>query len=254
MMKSVLIFALLATAAFSAVVPDVNSKLRVHLHVDQPIKTNRIDGIVRNLIHNVINKPEVEYHLHLDELVADDEAIENFDIIDVFKDVVNGFNILTQGIQVAINRAGEGFNRIRGELSKIALPKINFPSLVEPIIQIAKVASNMIPCAQTLKNALPNLMGFARAAAANNAAEAVRQLISMLTYMPDISSKCLNKAFSIPPKVMSKIQCGADIVGLAAVVAQFIVSPANLIGTINGLRSMIELIPVTIADCTGAFK
>ena len=252
MMKSAIIFALLATVALTAVVPDVNSKLRVHLHVDQPIKTNRIDGIVRNLIHNAVNKPgvNVEYHLHLDELIAVDEPLEQ-NIID---DIVSGFSILKQGIEIAVRKTGDAFNKVKGELSKITLPKINLPAVIATTIKIAEIAQSLVPCANTLKQVLPHLIGFAKAAAANAAGEAVKNLLNMLTYMPDITSKCINKPFTIPPKVMSKIQCGADIVALAAIVTQFIMAPANIIHNISGLKSMIELIPTTYADCTGAFQ
>ena len=261
-MKSVIIFALLATVALSAVVPDVSNKLHVHLHIDQPIKTNRIDGIVRNLIHNAINKPEVEYHLHLDELVAEDEefeteftiedeALEDFNIGGAIK---KGVNVLKNGIQGAINKAKGAFNKIKHEIAKIHLPAVKLPKILTPVIQIAKIVSKLVPCAMTIKNAIPSLVSFAKAVAANKAADAVEQLMNVLKYMPDISSKCLNKPFNIPSKVMNKIQCAADIVALAAVVGEFIVNPVNVINTINGIRSLIDLIPKAVSDCTGAFK
>lgn len=258
MMKSAIIFALLATVALTAVVPDANSKFHVHLHIDQPVKTTKMGGIVRNLIQSTINKPNVELHLHVDEFVLDDEALEDFNIKDIIKDigkeVTKGFNILKQGIQVAMDKAKTAFDKVKSDISKIQLPKINLPAVIATTIKIAEIASKLIPCATTLKNVLPNLIGFAKAAAANSAGEAVQQLLAMLRYMPEITDKCLNKPFNIPPNVMSKIQCGADIVALAAIVAQFIMAPANIIGNINGLKSMIELIPTTISDCTGAFK
>lgn len=262
-MKALLV-ALFVTAAVAASLDNV----QLHFHINKPVSDTRLKGLVNNLVNSVIHKDQknVDIHLHLEDLSGfAGEEVEDFsfgDIVNKVKDGVNtvvdgikkGFDVTKQGIDVAIRGSESAFNKVKNEIQSIHLPQINIPNLVEPVINIAKIASNLVPCALTLKKILPNMIGFAKAAGANNAGECVRQLITMLPNLPEITQKCLNKPFNIPPKVMSKIQCGADIVALAAIVTQFIVLPENVLGNLNGLKSMIELIPQTISDCTGAFN
>jgi phage-related minor tail protein len=267
-----LIIALFVTVAVSASLDNVH----FHFHVDRPVSDKRLNGFVSNLVNSFVNKgqKDIDIHLHLGESGGSysEDELEDFGFGDIFNPIKNvvdkakdgigkaidgvqkGFDITKSGINVAISKSQDAFNKVKNEIQSIRLPPINIPNLVEPIINIAKIAVRLIPCALTLKKAIPNMIGFAKAAAANSAAEAVRQLLGLLQYMPEITEKCLNKVFTIPPKVMSKIQCGADIVALAAIVIQFIVFPENVIGNIQGLQSMIELIPATISDCTGAFN
>ena len=254
----ILILALLETTVLSTSAL-FEKRIPAHLHLNQPVRASRASGVVSQLVRQTTERgnAEIEYHIHMDQIVADldnIDDIEDFGIGDIFKGIVKGFDILKQGIDIAINKAAGAFNKVKNEISHIRLPPIKIPKLVLPVINIAKVASRMVPCAMKLKSILPNLFNFAKAASANNASQAVKELLAMLRYMPDISSKCINKPFKIPPKVMSKIQCGADITALAAIVGQFILAPENVIGNINGIRSMIDLIPTTISDCTGAFK
>ena len=105
-----------------------------------------------------------------------------------------------------------------------------------------------------LKKAVPFLFNFAKAAVAGSSADAVQSLLSMLQYMPEITEKCVGKLFSIPPSTMNKIQCAADIVGLAAIVGELILAPEEVLATKNIVVILADLVPQTIADCTGAFE
>ena len=170
------------------------------------------------------------------------------------QNVGKGFNIITQGINIAIKETEKAFNNVKRDIETIILPKINIPKLIEITINIAKLAVKLIPCGMALKKAAPAFFSFAKAAVAGSAAGAVQSLMSMLQYMPEISEKCIGRAFNIPPNIMNKIQCAADIVGLAAIVGQLILAPEQVIATVNSIISLIDLVPKTIADCTGAFK
>jgi len=178
-------------------------------------------------------------------------------IVDVGKKigdgVVKGFDVTKDGINVAIRETENAFNKVKNEISSIKLPHITIPELIEKIIQIVDIIERLIPCAQSLQKAMPFMISFAKSAAAEDAAGAVLALLSMLQFMPDITEKCVGQPFSIPKETMDKIQCAADIVALTAIVVQFVVFPENVIGNMNGLKSMIEMIPRTISDCTGAF-
>ena len=170
------------------------------------------------------------------------------------KQAGKGFSIVGQAIGVAIQETEKAFNHVKKDIETIILPKINIPKLIEITINIAKLAVKLIPCGMAIKKAAPAFFNFAKSAAAGSAGPAVQSLMSMLQYMPEITEKCVGKPFNIPSKIMSKVQCAADIVGLAAVVGQLILAPENVIASVNGITSLVTLIPNTISDCTGAFQ
>ena len=170
------------------------------------------------------------------------------------KQAGKGFSIVGQAIGVAIQETEKAFNHVKKDIETIILPKINIPKLIEITINVAKLAVKLIPCGMAIKKAAPAFFNFAKSAAAGSAGPAVQSLMSMLQYMPEITEKCVGKPFNIPSKIMSKVQCAADIVGLAAVVGQLILAPENIIASVNGITSLVTLIPNTISDCTGAFQ
>mgnify|MGYP000873027880 CR=1 FL=1 len=168
--------------------------------------------------------------------------------------VHKGFSIVEEGIIVAIKQTEKAFKIVKNEIENLKLPFINIPKLIQPIINIGKLATRIIPCGVALKNAIPPLFNFAKAAVTGNAAKSVESLMALLEYMPDISEKCTGSPFTIPPNFMNKAQCIADIVALATMVGQLILAPENVIATYHNIKGLVDLIPNTIADCTGAFQ
>ena len=281
-MKFIVVFALFVAIATATPFGD----REFHLHLN--LKNTDSNSAVRNLISRYIdqvahqtNQHDVELHLHVDDMT--DEELEAFGFGDIIKgikkgaevvgkgvqkgvkevgkginkgvqEIGKGFNIVGQGINIAIKQTEKAFNNVKRDIEKIILPKINIPKLIQPIINIAKLVVKLIPCGMALKKAAPAFFSFAKAAVAGSAAGAVQSLMSMLQYMPEITEKCVGRAFKIPPNIMSKVQCAADIVGLAAIVGQLILAPEHVIATVNSIVSLVDLIPRTISDCTGAFK
>ena len=169
-----------------------------------------------------------------------------------------GINHMKKGIAYsqlnihnAIQKTQDAFDQVKEQIRSIRLPQITIPKLVEPIISISKLTVKLIPCGISLQKAIPSLLAFAKAASVNNAAEAVQQLFGVLKFMPEIFEKCIRKIFSIPTDTMNTEQCAADIVGLTAIFGQFILAPENVIMTASNLHTLVELVPKTIADCTG---
>jgi len=236
---SIVIFAFLSTVVLSTSLPD--GKIHVHYHLDQPIKADRASGIVSRLINSTIHKenPKIEYHLHFEELLSDSDDQVQIEDLDI------------GGI---IQKAKEGFEKVKHKIASIHLPHISLPELKQTIIDLSKVASHLLGCAQVLQKVIPNMILFAKAAATSNSVEAVDQILKILTYMPDISSKCLGQNFDIPKNIMDEIQCATDIAALAGRIGQFVLAPTTIISNLGGLKDMIDLIPKTTSDCTGAFN
>jgi len=277
----VVVFAILLAIATSSSFADTG--LHFHVNVKNTAANLAVRGLISRQIESMIHDDQqhhVDLHLHFDGMT--DEEIENFSFGDIIggikkgveevkkgvqkgvdgvkkgvevvgKGVKKGFDITTQGINIALKKTDEAFHHVKKEIEKLKLPLIKIPKLIEPIINISKLASKLIPCGMAFKKAAPALFKFAKAAVTNSAADAVEALLGILQYLPDITEKCIGKTFKIPPNVMNKIQCVADIVALAAIVGQFILAPENIIATVSNLTSLIDLIPRTISDCTGAF-
>ena len=292
-MKSIVVFALFVAIATATSYGDREFHLHLNLKntASNFVVRNLISRYIDQVAHQT-NQNDIGLHLHVDDMT--EEELELFGFGDIIggikkgvevvgkgvqkgvqevgkgvqkgvevigkgvqqgtKEVGKGFSIVGQGIGVAIKETEKAFNTVKREIESIKLPKINIPKLIEITINIAKLAVKLIPCGMALKKAAPAFFSFAKAAVAGSAASAVQSLMSMLQYMPEITEKCVGKPFNIPPNIMSKVQCAADIVGLAAIVGQLILAPEQVIATINNITSLVDLVPRTIADCTGAFK
>lgn len=75
-------------------------------------------------------------------------------------------------------------------------------------------------CGEAAWKARSVYTSFATAAVGGRAADAVKNLISMIQYMPEISKECMKDTFYIPPLSMSKKECSNSIRALAGVVGQ----------------------------------
>ena len=292
-MKFIVVFALFVAIATATSYGDREFHLHLNLKntASNFVVRNLISRYIDQVAHQT-NQNDIGLHLHVDDMT--EEELELFGFGDIIKgikkgaevvgkgvqkgvqevgkgiqkgvkevgkginkgvqEIGKGFNIVGQGINIAIKQTEKAFNNVKRDIEKIILPKINIPKLIQPIINIAKLVVKLIPCGMALKKAAPAFFSFAKAAVAGSAAGAVQSLMSMLQYMPEITEKCVGRAFKIPPNIMSKVQCAADIVGLAAIVGQLILAPEHVIATVNSIVSLVDLIPRTISDCTGAFK
>eukprot|EP00331_Platyophrya_macrostoma_P005523 CAMPEP_0176411248 /NCGR_PEP_ID=MMETSP0127-20121128/3504_1 /TAXON_ID=938130 /ORGANISM="Platyophrya macrostoma, Strain WH" /LENGTH=277 /DNA_ID=CAMNT_0017790829 /DNA_START=13 /DNA_END=849 /DNA_ORIENTATION=+ len=277
-MKTALLLAIILTVAFA--VANASDD-----HPNKPIAEKRLNGVVRKFAELVVNKKNAEISFPYQS--SEDDNTENhlfgalkhvfweiggglwdlskivgggiFNIgkiigKEIIDDAEKGFDITKHEIDFAIKACEYAFNAVKHKIENIKLPYIDLPALVEPIIKVVEIIENLIPCAKTLQSALPKMIAFAKATAAEDTAGAVKNLLDFLHLMPDISQKCLKKPFTIPANAMNRIQCAADIVGLTADVVQFVVTPEDIIHDIYSLGHMIDFIPQTISDCTGAFN
>lgn len=204
----------------------------------------------------------------------DENQIEASDLGSMMNKIKGGFQKVEAGIDRVMDMGSEGMKKgmsmtIRGiegmigkerlenalkKLDNIHLPaffKYPMPDVL-PEIDTTKFHSGMIPCILSLKSALPGLADFARAAAKNKVSDAVTALMGILKYMPDVSGKCIGKKFEIPPGVMNKTNCIADVVELGKIVSQLAIIPENVISDFFGIKRMIHLVPQSISECTGA--
>eukprot|EP00331_Platyophrya_macrostoma_P007775 CAMPEP_0176430520 /NCGR_PEP_ID=MMETSP0127-20121128/14300_1 /TAXON_ID=938130 /ORGANISM="Platyophrya macrostoma, Strain WH" /LENGTH=247 /DNA_ID=CAMNT_0017812421 /DNA_START=34 /DNA_END=777 /DNA_ORIENTATION=+ len=246
-MKSLIFVALFLTVAFATTI-----KVEpVYDNSPVPVKIPN-SGVVSMLIRSTVNKnpSDLRYRIRDGELTADPAAtaeIEDFEII------IHGFSILKQGIQTAITKAKEAFEKIKERLKQILLPKINFPNLVQPFIDFGKLVAKMIPCAKALYKIGPVLVTYAEKVARGDTAEAVEELLKVLETMPEITSACIDEPFEIEAEDMNLILCTADVLALSSSLSVYLYAPEFILANPLGLKNMIKMIPKTISDCTGAF-
>jgi len=256
-MKSVIVFALFLTVAFATTI-----KVEpVYENTPTPVR-NPNSGVVSMLVRASLNKetflPRLPAGSHVSagnfkpgsgsgRPPADLVDIEDFDI-------KKGFSILKEGIEVAIRKAKEGFQKMREKIRSIKLPKIDIPALIQKVINFGKVLLRLYPCAKVLQKLTPNFIKYAEEVAIGNAEAAVEELLTVLQDMPEITQACIGQPFEIPAEDMEILVCTADMIALASKLASFVLFPELVLANLGGLVNMVKMIPKTVSDCTGAFE
>ena len=116
------------------------------------------------------------------------------------------------------------------------------------------MTKNSGQCTQSVGRAAPKLIKLVIYSVKNSPAQAVQALMAIIEELPDFAYYCFDKQITLSQRQFDTIECGANIIAIAAQIAHVAVKFQDIMGDVNALRNMVSLLPNTIAVCTEAFN